>query len=102
MTPKEFLKKVGLASLGAAVVTKRKLAQVTHQLVQEGMKNKAEVGRLERKLKQLSRKVRAKASANANALVGQVVKKAGLPTRKEFNVLKQRLARLEKRAVIAK
>ena len=57
---------------------------------------------MERKLKEVARKAKAKAATNFEALMQKALRQSGVPSRAEFTALKKRLAKLEKKAVIMK
>jgi len=97
---KDLLKKTILIGAGLASITKDKIEEIANDLVKKGELTEKEGRDLIDDLFNKSKEARKDLEAKIEKLVDDILTKCNIPTRKEFQELKQRVAALEKENMV--
>lgn len=93
----DLLRKSLLMGLGAAVVTREKIDQATKQFVEQGKINKEEAEKLAHELLQSGEKQWEELQGAFRETAGKVLSGMDIPKNQEFQDLRARVEKLEKR-----
>ena len=93
----ELVKKTMLAGVGLAVVTKDKVLESLSELVEQGKLTSEEAVEMTDKIVQEGKEQTENAKAEASKLFNDLLKKANLVTRDQYDALAARVTELEGR-----
>ena len=93
---KDLLKKTISIGFGIASMTKEKIEEIAHDLVKKGELTEKEGKELIDELLSKAGEAKNDLEARMEKLVGDMLHKLNIPTQKEYQELKQRIAALEK------
>jgi polyhydroxyalkanoate synthesis regulator phasin len=93
----EWMKKMMLFGFGLAAMTREKTEEFVKELVKKGELSEKEGKQLVNDLVEKSKKVTRDLEAKTEEMVTATLKRFSIPTRKELDELKERIAKLEKR-----
>ncbi|MGB0334838.1 MAG: phasin family protein [Opitutales bacterium] len=91
----ELVKKTMLASVGLAVVTKDKVLESLDELVEKGNLTKEEAARMSEKIVEEGKVETEKAKTEASRLFNEMLHRANLVTRDQYDELAARVTELE-------
>lgn len=94
----QFLKKTYLLGLGLASVTRERLEELVDELVKRGEVAESDRQKVLDDLLERAKEEQKKLSTSVKDGVQKVVGEMGIPTRKEFSDLVERVANMEKAA----
>lgn len=95
----QFLRKTYLLGLGLASVTRERLEEVVDELVKRGEVAEGDRQKVLDDLLERAKEEQKKLSTSVKEGVQKVVGEMGIPTRKEFSDLVERVAHMEKAAM---
>ena len=93
----ELVKKSMLAGLGLAVVTKDKVLESLHELVEKGNLSKEEAAAMSEKIVAAGEAETEKAKVEASQLFNQLLQRANVVTKDQYDALAARVTELEGR-----
>lgn len=93
----ELVKKTMLAGVGLAVVTKDKVLESLNELVEQGKLTKEEAVEMSDKIVQESKERTENAKAETGRLFNEILQKANLVTKDQYDALAARVTELEGR-----
>ena len=93
----ELIKKTMLASVGLAIVTKDKVQESLDELVEKGKLTKEEAIEMSDKIVQEGEEQTEKAKAEASKLFTEILQRANLVTKDQYDALAARVTDLEGR-----
>lgn len=93
----ELFKKTMLAGIGLAVVTKDKVQESLEELVVKGKLTKEEASEMSEKIVQEGKEQTEKAKVEANKLFTEMLQRANLVTKDQYDALAARVTILEGR-----
>jgi polyhydroxyalkanoate synthesis regulator phasin len=93
----DWMKKMMLFGFGLAAVTKEKTDEFVKELVKKGELSEKEGKQLVNDLVEKSKKVTRDLETKTEEMITATLKRLNIPTRKELDELKERVAKLEKR-----
>ena len=93
----ELVKKSMLAGLGLAVVTKDKVLESLHELVEKGNLSKEETAAMSEKIVAAGEAETEKAKVEASQLFNQLLQRANVVTKDQYDALAARVTELEGR-----
>ncbi|MDQ5987426.1 MAG: hypothetical protein CSYNP_03166 [Syntrophus sp. SKADARSKE-3] len=91
----EFMKKAILTGAGLALMTTDKIKEMVDELVKKGEMSEKEARETIEELKEKSKLVRTEWEARIDNTIQTVLKRMDIPTHKELDELRERLAKLE-------
>ena len=91
----ELVKKSMLAGLGLAVVTKDKVLETLHELVERGNLSKEEAVEMSEKIVAVGVEETEKAKVEASHLFNQLLHRANVVTKDQYDALAARVTELE-------
>lgn len=93
----DWMKRMMLFGVGLAALTREKTEEFVKELVKKGELSEKEGRELVRELMEKSKKVTRDLEAKTEEMVTATLQRLNIPTRKELDELKERVAKLEKR-----
>jgi polyhydroxyalkanoate synthesis regulator phasin len=93
----DLVKKTMLASVGVAVVTKDKVLESLDELVEKGKLSKEEAAAMSEKIIEEGEAETEKAKVEASALFTEMLQRANLVTKDQYDALAARVTALEGR-----
>ncbi len=93
----ELVKKTMLAGVGIAVVTKDKVQESLNELVEQGKLTREEAAEMSDKIVQESKERTEKTKAETGQLFNEILQKANLVTKDQYDALAARVTELEGR-----
>ncbi len=93
----DWMKRMMLFGVGLAALTREKTEEFVKELVKKGELSEKEGRELVRELMEKSKKVTRDLEAKTEEMVAATLQRLNIPTRKELDELKERVAKLEKR-----
>lgn len=96
---KDILRKTLLIGVGLVSVTREKIEEITDDLIKKGELSEKEGRDLLNEMLEKSREARKDLEARMEQIVADALNRFNIPTRKEIQELKQRIAVLEKENV---
>ena len=91
----EFMKKAILMGAGLALMTTDKIREMVDDLVKKGELSEKEARETIEELKEKSKQARAEWETRIDDAIQAVLKRIDIPTHKELEELRERLAKLE-------
>jgi polyhydroxyalkanoate synthesis regulator phasin len=91
----DFMKKAFLMSAGLAVMTTGKMKELIDELVKKGELSEKEARETLEELKEKSKQTKKEWEERIEDTIHAVMKRMNIPSRKELDELKDRLAKLE-------
>jgi len=91
----DFMKKAILIGAGLAAVTTEKMKELVDELVKKGEMSEKEAREALEELKEKSQHIRDEWEHKIEEITEAAMKRMNIPTRREMEELKERLARLE-------
>ena len=92
----DFIKRAILMGAGLALVTTEKMKEAVDELVKKGELSENEARETLEDLKEKSQQVKKDWEEKIEEIIGRAMGRMNIPTRKELEELKTRLAKLEK------
>ncbi|HPC73832.1 MAG TPA: phasin family protein [Syntrophales bacterium] len=93
----DWMKKMMLFGVGLAALTREKTEEFVKELVKKGELSETEGKQLIHDLVEKSKKVTRDLETKTEEMVTATLRRLNIPTRKEMDELKERIAKLEKR-----
>ncbi len=93
----ELMKKTMLAGVGMAVVTKDKVLESLDEFVEKGRLTKEEAAQMSERIVEEGREETEKAKVEANKLFNDMLQRANLVTKSQYEALQARVTALEGR-----
>jgi polyhydroxyalkanoate synthesis regulator phasin len=93
----DLVKKTMLASIGVAVVTKDKVLESLNELVEKGRLSKDEAVAMSDKIVEEGRTETEKAKVEASSLLNEMLHRANVVTKDQYDALAARVTELEGR-----
>jgi len=93
----ELIKKTMLAGVGMAVVTKDKVLESLDELVEKGKLTRDEAAEMSERIIAEGREETEKAKVEANKLFNEMLQRANLVTKSQYEALQARVTALEGR-----
>jgi poly(hydroxyalkanoate) granule-associated protein len=93
----DWMKKMMLFGVGLAALTREKTEEFVKELVKKGELSEKEGKQLINDLVEKSKKVTRDLEVKMEEMVTATLQRLNIPTRKEMDELKERIAKLEKR-----
>lgn len=92
----ENLKKIGIYGVGLALLTQEKIEEIVKEASKEGKISKEDSKKAVKELIEASRKEKEKFSKSLKKEIQNILKEVGIPTRKDFASIENKLGALEK------
>jgi len=92
----DFVKRAVMMSAGLAAMTSEKMKELIDELVKKGELSEKEARETLETLKDKSQRIREEWEKKIEGITDAAMKRMNIPTRKELEDLRERLARLEK------
>lgn len=92
----DFIRKMTLAGAGLAIVTTEKIQELANELVKKGEMTEKEAREAVNEYVEKSKQAKKDLEGKMEQWVAGFLNRMNIPTRKELDEIKERLARLEK------
>ncbi len=95
----DYIRKMTLAGAGLAIMTTEKVQEIMDELVKKGEMTEKEAREAVSEFVEKSKQAKKDLEDKMEQTVTGLLKRLNIPTRKELEEIKERLARLEKKEV---
>ena len=93
----DYIRKMTLAGAGLAMMTTEKIQELMDELVKKGEMTEKEAREAVNEFLEKSKQARKDLEEKMEQILTGLLNRVNIPTRKEFEDMKERLARLEKK-----